>query len=225
MQGSPAQIHCRRQDDELCSADPGPRSGPLRPDETTTMNTCPTHPTFLSRCRRLAVRSLLPLCVLLGYAHAQPATGSISGRVHNEATGQYLNNARVTVKGTDLTAFTDETGTFRIGGVPAGSAIVEAFYSGLDPLTVTVPVSAGQNSARDINLTNKAAYGDKAGSTVKLWTITVRRTETIAPMIVTVISSSTIVRPRSARTARSPVTAPAFVPTSVPSRPGPPAQG
>ncbi len=94
-------------------------------------------------------------------------TGSISGRVQNEATGQYLNNARVTVKGTDLAVFTDDTGTFRIGGVPAGSAVVEAFYSGLDPLATTVSVPAGQNVERDLNLTNKAAYGDKNG-TVKM---------------------------------------------------------
>ncbi len=100
-------------------------------------------------------------------AFAQGATGSISGRVQNEATGQYLNNARVVIKGTDLTVFTDETGMFRIGGVPAGSAVVEAFYSGLDPLAVAVPVAAGQNTERDISLTNKAAYGDKT-SAVKM---------------------------------------------------------
>src|SRR5690349_20930312 len=50
------------------------------------------------------------------------ATGEITGRVQNETTGKYLNNARVTVKGTDLTVFTDETGTFRLIGVPAGAA-------------------------------------------------------------------------------------------------------
>src|SRR5688500_18844134 len=67
------------------------------------------------------VLSALLLCVLPSFITAQPAaTGSISGRVQNEATGQYLNNARVTIKGTDLSTFTDETGMFRIGGVPAG---------------------------------------------------------------------------------------------------------
>jgi hypothetical protein len=95
------------------------------------------------------------------------STGSISGRVQNEATGQYLNNARITVKGTTLTAFTDETGTYRIAGVPAGAATVDAFYSGLDPVQVTVNVPTGQNVERDIGLTNKAVYGDKSG-TVKL---------------------------------------------------------
>ena len=45
----------------------------------------------------------------------------MTGRVQNAATGQYLNNARVTVKGTDLTVFTDETGTFQLAAVPAGT--------------------------------------------------------------------------------------------------------
>ncbi|MBM3854510.1 MAG: carboxypeptidase-like regulatory domain-containing protein, partial [Verrucomicrobia bacterium] len=91
------------------------------------------------------------------------ATGEITGRVQNEATGQYLNNARVTVKGTDLAAFTDETGTFRLGGVPPGRATLEAFYSGLDPQQLTVQVAAGGRVERDINLTNKSLYGDQGG--------------------------------------------------------------
>ena len=54
---------------------------------------------------------------------AQTATGAITGRVQNEATGQYLNNARVTVKGTDLAVFTDDTGSFRLPQVPAGPVV------------------------------------------------------------------------------------------------------
>jgi iron complex outermembrane receptor protein len=107
---------------------------------------------------------LLPLVASLasGQTGAGP-TGSVTGRVQNEATAQYLNNARVTVKGTNLEAFTDETGTFRLSSVPAGAATIEAFYSGLDPLQVVVNVTAGQLVERDINLTNKALYGDKTG--------------------------------------------------------------
>ena len=38
-------------------------------------------------------------------------TGAIAGRVRNAVTGAYLGNARVTVPGTTLLAFTDESGT------------------------------------------------------------------------------------------------------------------
>ena len=94
---------------------------------------------------------------------AQKTTGEITGRVQNESTGQYLNNARVTVKGTNLAAFTDDTGTFRLSGVPAGAATLEAFYSGLDPLSAPVNVPAGQSVQRDLDLTNKSLYGDRPG--------------------------------------------------------------
>lgn len=118
----------------------------------------------------LRVASLLLALVLATASFAQaPATGSISGRVQNEATGQYLNNARITVKGTGIEAFTDDTGTFRIAGVPAGAATVEVFYSGLDPVQAAVEVRPGQTTERDIGLTNKAAYGSQAaGTAVKL---------------------------------------------------------
>ena len=38
------------------------------------------------------------------------ATGSITGRVQNVVIGRYLTNVRVSVKGTDLVASTDEFG-------------------------------------------------------------------------------------------------------------------
>ncbi|MBL9201472.1 MAG: carboxypeptidase regulatory-like domain-containing protein, partial [Opitutaceae bacterium] len=47
-------------------------------------------------------------------------TGAISGRVQNVATGQYLNNARVTVQGTDRVVFTDQSGSYRLTGLPGG---------------------------------------------------------------------------------------------------------
>src|SRR5688500_13332352 len=113
------------------------------------MNSCD------SACARLHA-----LCQLLSIAVAalfcslplfgQAGTGSISGRVHNEATGQYLNNARVTIKGTGLSTLTDDTGTFRLSGVPSGTTTIEAFYSGLDPLQITVVVPSGGSVERDI---------------------------------------------------------------------------
>ncbi len=96
---------------------------------------------------------------------AAPAAGNagLTGRVQNEITGQYLNNVRVTVKGTEIAVFTDETGTFRLSGLPAGPATLEVFYSGLDPVAVAVELRAGETVQRDLGLTNKANYGDKSG--------------------------------------------------------------
>jgi hypothetical protein len=52
--------------------------------------------------------------------------------VNNAATGANLNNARVAVKGTNLVAFTDESGTFQLNGVPSGSVSLRVFFTGLD---------------------------------------------------------------------------------------------
>lgn len=118
----------------------------------------------------MALASRLCVFAVIGFASSVPlgaqsaaSTASLSGRVQNEATGQYLNNARVTVKGTDVTTFTDETGTFRLSGLPAGAVTIETFYSGLDSQQVTVELRTGQTVNRDINLTNKAIYGEGTG--------------------------------------------------------------
>ena len=116
-------------------------------------------------------RRLMALFLVLGgalLAQAPSGTAALSGRVQNEVTGQFLNNARVSLRGTDQTTFTDETGTFRFPALPAGRVTIEAFYSGLDPATATVELRAGETARRDFNLTNQATYGAAAGGVVKL---------------------------------------------------------
>lgn len=54
-------------------------------------------------------------------AGAGAATGVISGRVLNVATGQYLANAQVKIKETNQTANTDKFGGYVIAGVPGGA--------------------------------------------------------------------------------------------------------
>ncbi len=107
---------------------------------------------------RLLLLAFIGWCTAVLPAGAQSisATGTLSGRVQSETTGRYLNNARVTIKGTDLVAFTDESGSYRLARVPVGTVTVEAFYSGLEPLTAAIPVTAGKNSERDFGLTTKA---------------------------------------------------------------------
>lgn len=109
------------------------------------------------RSFRVLCVALFGLLAFLTSASAQaPATGTLSGRVQSEATGRYLPNARVTVKGTDLVALTDESGSYRLSQVPAGPVTIEAFYSGLEARATTVTVTAGQNSESDFSLAAKA---------------------------------------------------------------------
>jgi TonB-dependent receptor len=134
--------------------------------------------TTASPCGALvsAVRACLSALLLgasLVSAPAQTTTGTaaLTGRIQNEITGQYLNNARVTLKGRDVTAFTDDTGTFRFTGLPAGPVTLEAFYSGLDALQFAVELRAGETLQRDVSLSNRERYGSASttgGNVVKL---------------------------------------------------------
>ena len=81
-----------------------------------------------------------------GRLHAQgTATGTITGRVYDEATGRSLQGATVTVLGTNLSDFTDAEGRFSLQAVPPGKFTLEVDYVGLDILRQAVEVSAGSN--------------------------------------------------------------------------------
>ena len=82
------------------------------------------------------------------------SAATITGRVLNAASGLYLNNARVSIPGTTLTALTDQTGTYRLLNVPPGRLTVEAFYTGLDTQQVPVDIAAGQSREQDFSLTS-----------------------------------------------------------------------
>ncbi|MEY2879833.1 MAG: hypothetical protein RLZZ15_2213 [Verrucomicrobiota bacterium] len=107
--------------------------------------------------------------------NATAATGTIEGRVQNLATGARLAHARVAVKGTNLVALTDEDGTFRLSGVPAGTATLRVFFTGLDEKEIPVAVAAGQVAQQDVDLTNALRYGTK-DETVKLGAFVVQST-------------------------------------------------
>ncbi len=98
---------------------------------------------------------------------AAATTGTITGRVQNVVTGQYLNNARVTLKGTAQVAYTDRFGVYQLVGVPSGPAVLEVFYTDLDLVTLNVAVRAGGSVEQNIDLSSVKRYGADA-TTVKL---------------------------------------------------------
>lgn len=109
------------------------------------------------------------LVILLGcVAHAADsvASGTIEGRVLNARSGEYLVSARITVERTALETFTDLDGNYRLTNVPAGSARVTVFYTGLPAQTVAVSVGAGQTVRHDITLA--ASEAKREGGIVKL---------------------------------------------------------
>lgn len=86
-------------------------------------------------------------------AAAQTApTGAIEGRVFNAATGRALENARVTIEGTAREATTDESGSYRISGVPSGPARVSVAYVGMRTANVGLEVLPGASVQREFEL-------------------------------------------------------------------------
>jgi iron complex outermembrane recepter protein len=83
----------------------------------------------------------------------QTPTGTIQGSVLNAATGRYVNNARVTVVGTNIETQTNENGSFWLSNVPAGSATVEVRFVGFEPKSAVVAVEAGSVTRQNFDLT------------------------------------------------------------------------
>ncbi len=113
--------------------------------------------------------TLCTLLLSLTVAFVQAAdgtspTGTVTGRVQNVGTGQYLNNARVTLRGSDRTVFSDESGTYRLTALPAGPAVLDVFYTGLDPQEVAVQVLPGETIEHHVDLTSVARYGKPNGA-------------------------------------------------------------
>ena len=97
------------------------------------------------------------------------ATGMIEGRVLNATSGAYLNNARVTVPGTRVETFTNESGEYRLAEVPVGATEVVALFTGLQAQSVVVAVAAGEVAKRDFTLTRGETFDEgKDGRPVKL---------------------------------------------------------
>ncbi|MBL9210519.1 MAG: TonB-dependent receptor [Opitutaceae bacterium] len=121
---------------------------------------------------RKGALAFLAVWIGLAQAPAQAADsiqafGAIHGRVQNLVTGHYLNSARVSIRGTSLTALTDQFGRYRIVEVPSGQQVVEVFYTDLDLQSLRVDVPANGVVEQDVRLTSLARYG-KDPSVVKL---------------------------------------------------------
>lgn len=127
----------------------------------------------MNRMNRSRVTLLTPLvmacCFLFSIAISSAQTGGeITGQVQNAGTGNYLNNARVAVTGTNLETFTDASGRYQLTNVPAGATQLVVSYAGFRSQTADVQVSgrAVQNfelmlEDADFDTRNKVVVMDK----------------------------------------------------------------
>ncbi len=100
-------------------------------------------------------------------AASNASTGTITGRVYNPITKQYVKDAEVSIRGTDRVVYSEDDGTFQLNDVPAGAVTVEVRYTGYDISTADLTVSGGRIATRDFEITSTAYKSQlKAGEDV-----------------------------------------------------------
>ena len=100
-------------------------------------------------------------------------SGTVTGRVIDNAAGLSLEHARVTVTGSNRETFTDAFGEYRLTGLTAGNVTLNVFFTGLAPQSATLALAPGQSLQRDFALTARDAVTPGADGVVRLDTFVV----------------------------------------------------
>jgi TonB-dependent receptor len=132
------------------------------------------------------------LVLIAGLAQAQTGTGVIVGTVSGPAGGA-LANASVSLAGTNLTATTNQQGSFRLSPVPAGEHTIVVTYTSMGTGTATVKVTAGQTAKADVRLSFSEAI-EVSGSSFLQGQAKALNTQENATNITNVVSSDQMSR-------------------------------
>jgi len=107
---------------------------------------------------RLVIRHMLRATLLLGglvggvSAVVRAQQGTVAGRVTDQANGQQLVGARVTIMGTSLIAQTNADGRYTLSRVPGGRVTVRASAVGYGAASRVVTVNPGEPATVDLVL-------------------------------------------------------------------------
>lgn len=141
------------------------------------MHTTPASPSV--HCRfgsALLAVTLLASLTLLTRLAAQPpspsasaeARATISGRVFNPATGEYVRNAQILIPGTSVSTASEDGGVYELRNVPPGVVTVEVSFLGYRTVTAQVTTTAGQTATRDFEILSTAAPAASPTDPLKL---------------------------------------------------------
>ncbi len=118
---------------------------------------------------RIFIRSTLRAVLVLGGlidgvgAVAGAQQGTVAGRVTDQANGQPLVGARVTIMGTSLIAQTNAEGRYTLPRVPGGQLTVRATAVGFGAASRAVTVNPGETAAVDLALGAVAVLRRRGG--------------------------------------------------------------
>jgi len=104
----------------------------------------------------------LPVAAQTSTAAAQPTSeeasigsGQVSGTV-TDANGNYVAGATVRIEGSNLVESTNAQGRFTLRGAPAGQQQIKVRYFGVEDVTQTIIVTAGQDTEVQVSLDSSA---------------------------------------------------------------------
>lgn len=130
------------------------------------------------------IKNYISICLLFvsaaltALAQETAATGSITGRIYNPATGEYVRNAQIRVLPTNESTNSGDGGFYRLGNVPAGDVTVEVSYIGYPTIVNTVEVNAGANTSHDFSISEvgkTVAQDGEALVTLEAFTVSTER--------------------------------------------------
>ena len=111
------------------------------------------------------------LCACLvstAIAQTLAGTGSVSGRIYNPATKEFVKNAEVRIEGTAILTASEDGGYYNLQGVPVGQAIISVTYTGYHKTTKSVSIQSAQWITQDFELTTARASAESGVSVVTL---------------------------------------------------------
>lgn len=113
------------------------------------------------RSIRAAAALVATLAATATASAQQPSTGTITGRVTDSASSAPLAGAQVLVPSTRQGTITDESGSYTLPAVQAGTVLVRVQRLGSAPVERTVTVRAGETTTLDVAMTPVAISLDE----------------------------------------------------------------
>ena len=105
-------------------------------------------------------------------ARRETASGAVTGRIFNPATGEYIRNAQIRVVENGAATVSEAEGVFRLSSIPAGRVTLVVSYTGYRSVTSPVDVTSGESVTKNFELIS-SLQDPGFGGTVKLQAFTV----------------------------------------------------
>lgn len=103
--------------------------------------------------KSLTLSFVILFCLLFVFSSVNAQSrGSITGRVTDATSGEYLPGANVMIEGTNFGDASDREGVYVIQNVPPGSYTLKISYIGYEPYSSSVTIEAGERTEHDVKL-------------------------------------------------------------------------